>query len=362
VEKEMRKKVSLLITSLFLISAFSFRSSVIAESGVEVLQPTEDTYVSGGSYFAIFGDEEQLNIADYITQQVSPGGLERVFHVALLKFDVSSLPSDLEFISVKLYLYCENIEEGPARIQIFHCDSNDWEEHTLNHLYYAEHLIPYVHEEGSEETTIETENQWYAVDVTDDFVDYRGVTITKVLKLGAKMLGKSIYFSSKEGDHPPYLEVVFEKKPSLITCIPSSNIITLGDAVSITGKLMPAIEDAKVTFHYQNNETILETYVYTDSNGSYSIVFEPSLDGLWNITAEWAESDYYLSANTAVYITVNPLPDIPADPERENNLPVALMITLVIVSLALIGIIPIVISSRKASINIQNSILNHESR
>jgi hypothetical protein len=301
---------------LILVSTINPVTLRALETGSKSFVMIADTYVSGENYLNNYGDEEELILADYIMPPYMPGPRERVYRVALMKFDLSSLPTYLSIVSAKLYLYCSEIEE-PVNVTAYHCPISDWNEYTITQILYAENLLPNLSTTPSPETTIDSVNEWYSIDVTYDLETFLGSTLTEIIRLSSGMLDKSASFSSREGDYPPYLEITYQKTETQISCQPSQSTILLGHAISLTGSISPTTTITSITIRYQINETLIEKTVNTQPDGSFSDSMIPPRDGLWTVAVEAEETEYYSSANTTLSFNVikeAEEPETPAPP------------------------------------------------
>ena len=312
----VRAFLCILTFILILLSTINPTNLRASETGSKSFITTADTYLSGENYLNNYGDEEELKLADYIMPPYMPGPRERVYRIALMKFDLSSLPTHLSIKSAKLYLYCLEIS-APVNAVAYHCPSNDWNEYTITQILYAKTLLPNLSATPSPETTIDSTNEWYSIDITQDIEGFLGSTLTETVRLSSGMLDKSGSFSSRESDYPPRLEITYQKTETYISCQPSQSTILLGHAISVTGSVSPTTTTTTVKIQYQIDETLIEKTVNTQSDGSFFDSIIPPRDGLWTVTLEANETEYYSSANITLNFSVvkeAEEPETPATP------------------------------------------------
>ncbi len=118
-----KKHVFLLFVSVLFLSTLSLTSLKATETGTLIIPPSEDTHVDTFRHTLAFGDQDVLIIAREQKEVIFQTGWNH--KDALLKFDLYSIPSDLQILSVKLYLYCEAFDGDNVRFQAYHCSSNN---------------------------------------------------------------------------------------------------------------------------------------------------------------------------------------------------------------------------------------------
>ena len=105
--------------------------------------------------------------------------------------------------------------------------------------------------------------------------------------------------------------------PSTLTCGVSSQTITLGESVTISGSISPVISGVEVDLtgvRPDGTETIMSTA--TDADGRYTESFTPNLEGTWTIEASWGGDDAHLgAASETINLTVK------EDPGPSNIVP-----------------------------------------
>jgi len=115
--------------------------------------------------------------------------------------------------------------------------------------------------------------------------------------VSASWPGNETYFEAFSG----YKNFTVTKAPTSVTYSIDKEAITIGEKVSIKGSVEPAIESMKVVLTLQRPDgSIVKRYLYTGSDGGFSLDFKPDLVGSWRVQAKIlgddlhnpAESDY----------------------------------------------------------------------
>jgi len=95
--------------------------------------------------------------------------------------------------------------------------------------------------------------------------------------------------------------------PSTISCEVSSHNIVIGESVTVTGFISPALSERDIilTFEKPDGETLTRKTT-TDSNSYYNISLKPEIFGKWSVTASWeGDSIYYGTSSLPVYFTLS---------------------------------------------------------
>jgi endonuclease YncB( thermonuclease family) len=97
-----------------------------------------------------------------------------------------------------------------------------------------------------------------------------------------------------------------EKRSVTITCTVPPVDVEIGNDVSVSGAISPAIPDVPVTLQYTApNASIITCIVTTSSDGSFADTLHPDAAGGWNVGALWTGDAIYDEAvSTFVAITV----------------------------------------------------------
>ncbi len=96
---------------------------------------------------------------------------------------------------------------------------------------------------------------------------------------------------------------------STITCVVSPSTIKVGESVSATGAISPAVGSASVTLLYKMGSTEVSRQATTGTDGKYSDSYSPSAAGSWTVTASWkGNTQYSGAASQSAAFTVNQAP------------------------------------------------------
>jgi len=72
-----------------------------------------------------------------------------------------------------------------------------------------------------------------------------------------------------------------------ISCNVSRETITIGGNITVTGIVYPAVENVSVILVFtMPNESTIEHYAYTNSNGTFTVSFKPDKTGFWQVQAK----------------------------------------------------------------------------
>jgi hypothetical protein len=101
------------------------------------------------------------------------------------------------------------------------------------------------------------------------------------------------------------VEVVKKQKTEL-TCSLTPKSVMVGESVTISGTLKPALAGKKVILTIiEPNGEISQQFISTGSNGKYSINITPSKSGTWKVSSTWREDDKRIgSSSTEVTLNV----------------------------------------------------------
>lgn len=107
---------------------------------------------------------------------------------------------------------------------------------------------------------------------------------------------------SEKQSFPPTPEPV----PSSISCEVSSNYISIGEQVEVSGSISPAHAKVEVKIVYTKPDGYIVTRkVLTDDTGRYSDRLQPDLIGTWSAQASWdGDSDHKAATSGKVYFSV----------------------------------------------------------
>ena len=96
------------------------------------------------------------------------------------------------------------------------------------------------------------------------------------------------------------------KQASSITCGVASTSVKVGESVSVSGTVTPAVGGTSVNLLYKTGLTEVTRQVTTGTDGKYSDSYSPSTTGSWAVTASWLGNIQYSgSQSQAVSFTVS---------------------------------------------------------
>lgn len=88
------------------------------------------------------------------------------------------------------------------------------------------------------------------------------------------------------------------KQASTITCVVSSANIKIGESLTVSGTVSPAVGGASVTLLYKMGSTEVTRQATTGSDAKYSDKYSPSAAGSWTVTASWMGNAQYGGASS----------------------------------------------------------------
>jgi hypothetical protein len=88
------------------------------------------------------------------------------------------------------------------------------------------------------------------------------------------------------------------KLPNTITCTPGKPSIQLGDTLTVSGTITPAVVGASVKIDYKSGTTELSRTATTGSDGKYSDSYAPLAAGSWTVEASWVGNTQYNAAGS----------------------------------------------------------------
>jgi hypothetical protein len=98
------------------------------------------------------------------------------------------------------------------------------------------------------------------------------------------------------------------KQPSSITCIPGQSSIKVGDTLTVSGGITPAVSGASVKIEYKMGSTDVSRTATTGSDGKYSDNYAPTAAGSWTVQASWDGDSQHIGASseTAAFTVSQP--------------------------------------------------------
>jgi peptide/nickel transport system substrate-binding protein len=99
----------------------------------------------------------------------------------------------------------------------------------------------------------------------------------------------------------------FETKiTTTLSCAVSSTQLTIGDSITVSGSIAPAVSSVNITLTYTKpSSSTLNRTITSAANGSYSDCYVPDCVGSWNVKASWNGDDAHEGAtSTSVYFNI----------------------------------------------------------
>jgi len=117
-------------------------------------------------------------------------------------------------------------------------------------------------------------------------------------ELAAEAANYTFHISSSES--------TYIRQPSQIACAVSPRKITAGQAITISGAVTPAIKGVKITLTFTSpNGTTITEETLSDSNGSFTHLFNAQEEGHWAVEVSWPGNNIYEgSTSSAAEFTV----------------------------------------------------------
>lgn len=134
----------------------------------------------------------------------------------------------------------------------------------------------------SSNTTI---SRLVSTDSSGNFRDVCDPTQTGSWIVWASWNGSETYFAASSD----YLNFDVKKIVMSVTCNITSKSVTIGDNITVTGQVYPAVENLTVTVTFIGSNSTVEQTAYTDSNGTYLFSWKPESMELWQVHAHLAE-------------------------------------------------------------------------
>jgi len=121
-------------------------------------------------------------------------------------------------------------------------------------------------------------------------------TAERVWRIRASWPGDNAYLNATS----PEQTMVVGKNLSKVTCEVSSNKVTLGENVTISGVILPIHPGHTVTIYISNDEVVWQVLanVETVSGGNYFYVWTPVSTGTHYLKASWAGDEAFMKAES----------------------------------------------------------------
>ena len=196
------KSLPALVVSLILAVLINGASAITT-----VLNPTEDTYIKGGST-AVYGSATTMQVKARKSPNVNISNERRGY----LKFDVTGI-SLSSVTSATLKLYTGNVQSGGATVRVCVTDSNDsWTEADTNWLsgdvndWFS--VPAYDYDNCSNGLSFSDTADDITLDVTTEVSSYTGGTTLSFVLDGKPQLDRYMNFKTKESSSSPELTIV----------------------------------------------------------------------------------------------------------------------------------------------------------
>jgi hypothetical protein len=100
------------------------------------------------------------------------------------------------------------------------------------------------------------------------------------------------------------------KLTTTLTCSVAPSTVVVGESVTVSGTIAPAVSGAVVTLMFTRpDETSAVISTSTRADGSYIATYTPSMIGSWSVVACWAGDDTHFGATSpTVSFTVTKIP------------------------------------------------------
>lgn len=89
------------------------------------------------------------------------------------------------------------------------------------------------------------------------------------------------------------------KASSTISCSASSSSVKLGESITVSGSISPAVAGATVTLTYTKGSSTTPRTTTSGADGKYSDKYVPSEAGSWSVVASWAGDSVYNGASSS---------------------------------------------------------------
>jgi hypothetical protein len=104
--------------------------------------------------------------------------------------------------------------------------------------------------------------------------------------------------NSGEGENIASCNVL--KSSTILSCFVSSSSITIGNTVTISGSITPALSGKVVTLTYTKPDSSTVTRTCTTNPGDYTDIYTPDSTGIWSVKASWDGDATYSGAFSAL--------------------------------------------------------------
>ena len=126
----------------------------------------------------------------------------------------------------------------------------------------------------------------------------------KLVKIPAAQSGRISGTVTSEDNPLP------NEQPSSITCITSQASINVGDTLTVSGEITPAVVGASVKIEYKSGSTDVSRSATTGSDGKFNDKYAPTLVGSWTVQASWGGNTQYFGASSSIVMFTVSQPSI----------------------------------------------------
>jgi PKD repeat protein len=237
------------------------------------LYPTEDAFISQKYFNSNYGTEEKIQIRERYGGSSSSNWANSI----LIKFDLSSMPSEVYIADAELYLYYYSYEDNDPKdreLTLYRL-SEDWDETTVTY-----ESRPRNAGWNTSVVTVPSDFGLMSWDVTCDVQDFidgpwenHGWQILDETAWGTINIPTALFYSKEKGTKKPYLKITYSnERPNT-----------------------PPMADSNGPYHgYVNESVIFDASGSTDSDGTIAgYQWDFDNDTVWD--TEW------LSTATTTY-------------------------------------------------------------
>ena len=147
-------------------------------------------------------------------------------------------------------------------------------------------------------TYTKPDNSIFTRTCTTNLGDYSDTYTPDMLgswKVSASWIGDATH----EGASSSSKAFTVSKLSSSLSCSISFSSIMIGDSVTVSGSLIPALSDKVVTLTYTKPDGLMFTRTCTTNNGDYSDTYTPDMVGSWRVSASWVGDITHEGASTS---------------------------------------------------------------
>lgn len=136
------------------------------------------------------------------------------------------------------------------------------------------------------------------------------------------------------------IEVVKKQKTGL-TCTPTPRNVSIGESVSITGSLTPALSVKSILVTMVDPDgDVSQQILSTASDGTYTVTITPSITGTWKVNSTWMGDDTHVGSSSIkeTFVVEESESEPEPEPEKTEWIP-GFSFESIFIGLALVGYI-----------------------